>query len=66
MACISMLFLRPVLTGLTVLLFVSRSANCRPNQYCNRQDRDNRSSYIGYGSVQSRLFFGLRDQTFKH
>ncbi|KAF8235375.1 hypothetical protein L208DRAFT_1392524, partial [Tricholoma matsutake] len=50
----------------TVLLFVSRSANRRPNRYCNRQDRDNRTSYIGYGSVQSQLFFSLCDWTFKH
>ncbi|KAF8223895.1 hypothetical protein L208DRAFT_1411224, partial [Tricholoma matsutake] len=50
----------------TVLLFVSRSANHRPNRYCNRQDHDCRSSYIGYSSVQSQLFFGLHDQTFKH
>ncbi|KAF8236834.1 hypothetical protein L208DRAFT_1390116, partial [Tricholoma matsutake] len=49
-----------------VLLFVSRSANRRPNWYCNQQHCDNRSGYIGYGLVQSWLFFGLHDRTFKH
>ncbi|KAF8226161.1 hypothetical protein L208DRAFT_1407492 [Tricholoma matsutake] len=68
MARISMLSLgcAPLFMYIQFLLFVLRSVNRRPNWYCNQQDCNNRSSYIGYDLVQSRLFFGLRDRTCKH